>query len=178
MTDPARIIEPAKMLEPVRRPRYFEGRLLSAADLVLEQEYHRGMRHLQNRALGWGIVEGLDVRVTRTGLVVDSGFAIDALGRELVVSEPVVLPVDDTLLQACPDAAVTATWDQVPEGPVPGGDSGGTEFAYWLETPRIVIEPASGVRSPTLVLARVRRRKKKNGLAVDLTARDGFRLRA
>jgi hypothetical protein len=171
--------DPAKMTEPVRRPRYFEGRLLSAADLVLEQEYHRGMRHLQNRALGWGIVEGLDVRVTRTGLVVDSGFAIDALGRELVVSEPVVLPVDDTLLQACPDAAVTATWDQVPEGPVTGGDSGGDpEFAYWLETPSIVIEPASGVRSPTLVLARLRRRKKKAGLVVDFRTRDGFRRRA
>jgi len=49
MTDP---VVPTDYTQATRRPNYFDGRLITAADLRQDQEYHRGMRYLQNRALG------------------------------------------------------------------------------------------------------------------------------
>jgi len=180
MTDP---VVPTDYTQATRRPNYFDGRLITAADLRQDQEYHRGMRYLQNRALGWGIVEGLDVSATAAGITISTGFAIDVLGRELVLAEPQFLAADDPFLLACPDPVVTATWAEVPDGQTPGAPgpdgstdvSGGT-FTTWLEQPLIRITPANSVQPPAIVLARIRRYKKKPP-TVEATGRNMFRWR-
>jgi hypothetical protein len=80
----------------VERPLFFDGERLAAADLKAAQEYHQQMRWLHNRSLhSWGIVLGLEVSATRGDreLKVQSGFALDCLGRELILGEPAVMPV-------------------------------------------------------------------------------------
>lgn len=162
----------------VRRPKYFEGRLLTAADFEQEQQYHRDMRSLHNRALGFGIVEGLDVQASGDVITVSPGFAIDPLGREVVVGGAVQLDADETTLAAVRTLALTVTWAQVPADPVPSDDpsAGPVAYASWLEEPVIALEPPQSVTPPSLVLALVRRRRKK-GVLIDLAGRDAFRLR-
>ena len=175
MSDP---IPTADYTQAARRPNYFDGRLITAADLRQDQEYHRGMRYLQNRAIGWGIVDGLDVSATPAGITIGTGFAIDALGRELVLAEPQFLAADDPFLLSCPNPVVTATWAEVGEGSVAtGGDTSAEPmFTTWLEQPLIRITPEGAVQPPALVLARIRRYKKKP-MTVDAAGRNVFRAR-
>lgn len=72
--------------KPFERLRFFNGRLLTAADFALEQNYFRGKLKLHNRALhGFGIVSGLKVAVQSGKVVVSAGLALDCEGNELVV---------------------------------------------------------------------------------------------
>ena len=51
------------VFEPQRsRPRYFDGRFLAARDLTREQTYFLERQALLGRALGSGVVAGLEVR--------------------------------------------------------------------------------------------------------------------
>jgi hypothetical protein len=89
-----------ELLALAKRVRYLDGRLLTAADLRDEQEYHLRRRRLLNRALhGFGIVTGLDVRVpseaTPPAVVVTPGFALDAWGREVVLAAPQTVGIED-----------------------------------------------------------------------------------
>ena len=71
-----------------RRNNFFSGRLLTAADLQLEQNYFREKQRLHNRALhGFGIVSGLEVSRRRDKLVITAGLALDCEGNEIVVPE-------------------------------------------------------------------------------------------
>ena len=87
----------------LKRPRFFAGRLIDAATLQSEQDYHRRKYRRHNRSLhGFGIVSGLEVRIDATAdsdgrrIVVEPGVAIDYCGEEIAVSESVgfVLPAD------------------------------------------------------------------------------------
>jgi hypothetical protein len=70
------------------RPRYFTGRLLTADDFEAEQQYHIDKQRLHNRMLhGSGIVYGLAVSQQKNLLIVESGLALDCLGREIIVPE-------------------------------------------------------------------------------------------
>jgi hypothetical protein len=70
-----------------RRNNFFVGRLLSAADLELEQNYFRSKLKLHNRLMhGFGIVSGLEVSSS-------SGVALDCEGNEIVVVEPFAQPL-------------------------------------------------------------------------------------
>ena len=87
--------------ETLRRPNYFVGKLIDAADLQLEQEYRLEKNRRHNRHLhGFGIVSGLEVRVDATadsdGVVVDPGYAIDSCGEEIAIPECIrlALPAD------------------------------------------------------------------------------------
>jgi hypothetical protein len=89
--------------ETLRRPNYFFGKLLGAADLQLEQEYHLQKHRRHNRHLhGFGIVSGLEVRVDTSAdsdedrIVVEPGYAIDSCGEEIAIPESVrlALPAD------------------------------------------------------------------------------------
>ncbi len=89
-----RVDIPAALLQAPTRPNYFPGRLLSADDFRLEQEYLNRMRHLQNLAtLGVGVVTGLAVSEEPggTGVRVSAGYAIDAVGREIIVPADVCM---------------------------------------------------------------------------------------
>ena len=79
--------------QSLKRPRFFAGKLLTAADLDLEQQYflERFKRH--NRSLhGFGIVSGLKVIVGAGQIVVEPGLALDCEGNELVVSAAQSIP--------------------------------------------------------------------------------------
>ena len=79
---------------PFVRNNFFAGRLLTAEDLSLEQQYFRRKQQLHNRALhGFGIVAGLEVDRSKkkNTLVVAPGLAIDCQGNEIVVAGPVEL---------------------------------------------------------------------------------------
>ena len=75
--------------QPFERPHFFNGQLLTADDLKLEQDYFRGKSRLHNRFLhGWGVVAGLSVTVDQgASVVVSPGFALDCAGNELVLPE-------------------------------------------------------------------------------------------
>ncbi|MGW0768977.1 hypothetical protein [Streptomyces sp. NPDC002676] len=88
------------------RPAFHEGQVLAAADLSATVEYARGMaarhaRHLHD----WGIAEGLGlVTGGRTDPLTNArfaevsvapGIAVDGTGREVVLTEPVVLRESD-----------------------------------------------------------------------------------
>lgn len=71
-----------------RRNNFFGGRLLTQADLELEQIYFREKQRLHNRALhGFGIVSGLEVSRRRDRLIITVGLALDCEGNEIVVAE-------------------------------------------------------------------------------------------
>ena len=81
----------------IERPRYFPGQLLTDADLTSELNYVIEKNKLHNRYLhGWGVVCGLKVKCAPccTGhgsngkVVVESGYAIDCCGNDIVVSNP------------------------------------------------------------------------------------------
>jgi hypothetical protein len=89
--------------ETLKRPRFFAGRLIDAATLQSEQDYHREKHRRHNRTLhGVGIVSGLEVRVDVTTdpdgdrIVVEPGYAIGRCGEEIEVPESVrlALPAD------------------------------------------------------------------------------------
>lgn len=75
------------------RNNYFYGKLLTARDFQGEQEYLNGKRRFINRTLhGTGIVCGLGVlKPDDASIVLQSGFALDAGGREVVVPETQVI---------------------------------------------------------------------------------------
>ena len=80
----------------VERPLFFEGQRLMPADLVALQAFDRELRWLHNRSLhGWGVVQGFTAsgaRGDRT-VTVTGGYALDCLGRELVLAGSRVLDV-------------------------------------------------------------------------------------
>src|SRR6476659_1168112 len=105
------------MAEPPRRVNFFEGLLLTAADLAAEQEYHRGMRYLHNRLHGYGTVAGLEVTVTRGLVRVSPGTGIDVLGREIVVTAPLVLRLEPHQNARGWVRDLVIIWREVPDSP-------------------------------------------------------------
>jgi hypothetical protein len=76
-------------LRHLKRNRFFSGKLLTAEDLALEQEYFRERQKRHNRYLhGFGIVFGLAVSRSGSAVVIAPGLAIDCQGNEIVVPEP------------------------------------------------------------------------------------------
>lgn len=80
----------------LERPAFFDGQRLTAADLTAVQSYHRELRWLHNRSLhNWGIAFGLAVtglRGERT-VRIQPGYALDCKGRDLILSEPLEMPI-------------------------------------------------------------------------------------
>ncbi|TBL80766.1 hypothetical protein [Paenibacillus thalictri] len=78
---------------PFERNRYFYGKLLTVRDFMSEQSYYSDKRRLTNRLLfGSGVVSGLQaVAVDDKSVSVETGVALDQLGREIVVPSPVAM---------------------------------------------------------------------------------------
>ena len=72
------------------RNNYFFGKLMTVRDFESEQAYMNSKRKLNNKMMGGsGIVSGLDViLVDNKTFSLESGMALDYMGREIVVSEP------------------------------------------------------------------------------------------
>jgi hypothetical protein len=139
---------------PLKRPTYFSGRLLDAATLTAEQDYHREKIRRHNRALvGYGVVTGLDVRVERSGgdagpkIVVGAGYAVDRRGEEIC------LPCEVRILPPAKGepAFVTIRFWEHPLSPSPAG---GQPAASEMEE-ACVIGIGSQVLSTAIALARL-----------------------
>lgn len=89
-------MRPSEPSIPVDRITYRTGQLLTARDLRDEERRHLHLRWLHHLYLhdGWGIVQGLEISLDKNTLAVSPGYAVDAWGRDLLLSEPrtVVLP--------------------------------------------------------------------------------------
>jgi hypothetical protein len=88
----------------MKRVHYFNGQLLSAADLQTEQDYHLSkQRRLNLRAPGPGVVSGLEVSIHPScGEVhVRPGVAIDPRGNEIVVDTPQILSLPKDASEVC-----------------------------------------------------------------------------
>src|SRR5262245_31968611 len=80
----------------LERPAFFENQRLTAADLTATQSYNRELRWLHNRSLhSWGIAFGFAVSGPRgaQSVRVESGYAIDCIGRDLVLDEAREMPI-------------------------------------------------------------------------------------
>jgi len=76
---------------------YYTGKLLHATDFIRDQSYGNSKLEFLNRKFhGWGIIEGLEVRLGRDGkLFLSRGSAIDPQGRILVVPEDRLVKPED-----------------------------------------------------------------------------------
>jgi hypothetical protein len=80
-----------------KRLNFFKGLFTKAEDWLEEQSYHIEKRKLHNRCFhAAGVVMGegsnLKIRVDEGRLTVEPGYAVDGLGRDLYLSEPLALP--------------------------------------------------------------------------------------
>lgn len=128
------------------RVQYLEGRVLTARDLMDEQESriaawrrHRVAHH------GPGVLQGLDVSLDSTALAIQPGNAVDAGGRELRVRDPIQTSAADVARQVdlgdtgTATLAVALVWARRPETRQSGGENPGPESsAVWIEETRLV----------------------------------------
>ena len=87
--------------ECLTRPRFFCGQLLTDQDLSALTEWSQDKFKLDRHKHGWGIVNGMQVRCDQTNrsrVVVDTGYAVDPCGNDIVVCEPSAVDFSD----ACP----------------------------------------------------------------------------
>jgi len=109
----------------IRNPNFFEGRLLTAADLRDDQKAHRERQRLLGRAIGAGVVEGLTVSLetaptagVQQTVTIAQGYALNGEGQLLCLKQditadivpPTVVPEPPaTLFARCEDATPTPT---------------------------------------------------------------------
>jgi len=79
-------------LYPFQRNRYYVGKLLTSADFQAEQDYYNNRDRFMNSMMyGSGIVCGLSVvSLDDLSILVESGMAIDGMGREIVLDTSTV----------------------------------------------------------------------------------------
>jgi hypothetical protein len=87
--------------QPLQRINFFTGRLLTAQDLMAEQDYHREKQRRHNlHCHGYGVVDGLKVSIEReaskSSVVVGPGVAIDPTGDEVDLCAPAKLPLPES----------------------------------------------------------------------------------
>ena len=91
---------PRDLQIPFDRVTYRDGQLLASRDLQDDVRVDQRLRSLHTRYLHetWGIALGFTVTggAGSTSLHVGPGYAIDSLGRELLLAEDLDLPVPDT----------------------------------------------------------------------------------
>ncbi|MBQ3105281.1 MAG: hypothetical protein IJC59_05400 [Lachnospiraceae bacterium] len=79
-------------LYPFERNRYYPGKMLASADFQAEQVYFNSKRRFINNLMyGSGVVCGLGVfNLDDLSLMIESGVAIDGMGREIIIETSVV----------------------------------------------------------------------------------------
>jgi hypothetical protein len=94
---------------PFDRITYRDGQLLTALDLGDEHRREARLRRLHSRYLHetWGIALGFEVQKEGTGaVVVGPGYAVDGMGRDLLLAEGMHLPVPNVPGQQTPETFV------------------------------------------------------------------------
>jgi hypothetical protein len=129
--------------QALERVQFREGQYLTADDLNQEQLYrisqwrrHRASSHT------WGIVRGLTLNLTRDqGLEITPGVAVDGFGRELIVSQTLLIE-KTTLDNVRSDDSAIDVWllyARVPEVVGQSGrwDCGPGQHNRWCEETRV-----------------------------------------
>lgn len=128
------------------RATFFDGMVLSEADLMREQSYWRRKRKLTNRALGDGVVWGLlaEWNAKTRNFTVCPGYGLSCCGDDLVVECPETVP-ESSLIDKCSEDfrwLLTDRFDKCgdarPDGPVSAALL--LEFAECPEDPRQTYE--------------------------------------
>jgi hypothetical protein len=108
--------------DPISRPIYFAGELLSVDDFASEQNYHREKQRRHNlHCHGFGVVQGLKVSTAHTDssstVAIEPGVAIDPAGNEieLCTTAKLQLPESTTAIQ------VGIRFSERLRAPVPSG---------------------------------------------------------
>ena len=155
-------------LRSLKRVHYFHGKVLSAEDFTAEQEYQLEKFRRHNRYLhGPGVVSGLEVSVSGDSsegckLIVTPGYAIDPLGREIVIpelQEQAITSTDEKVVYICLHYAERET-DPVPVV----GEVGGTELfeqSRMEEFFDIRFETADTCPEDGIQLARLKHKKRR-----------------
>jgi hypothetical protein len=124
--------------EPPSRVNYFSGRLLTPEDLAAEQQAVRDKQWLHNRLLhGYGVATGLAVTVERDTVHVLPGIAIDRLGREIVLTEPLCVDGSSVNRESHGRVQVVIAWAEEPVGEVIGPD--GPVPSRFVERPHLLL---------------------------------------
>jgi hypothetical protein len=106
----------------LKRNRFFSGKLLTAEDLELEQEYFREKLKRHNRYLhGFGIVFGLEVSKSVSAIVISPGLAIDCQGNEVLLAEPLKQSMPNPDLGSTLFLTISYVEKETDPFPLPGG---------------------------------------------------------
>ncbi len=79
------------------RIRPFNGMFITREDMETEQRFFRMKNKLQNRAMGKGVVWGLNLQRYANSICIEPGYAVDCCGNDLVVTEPYRVSIDALL---------------------------------------------------------------------------------
>ncbi len=140
------------------RTHYFDGRLLTAADLIRDQHYLDMRLREVGQVLGSGVVRGLEVALRPDGvLTARPGQAITPAGRVIGLHTPQSVPLLDqgrlAALNDAPDGrlgsglyVVAIQYEERGEGaaeawPADLGDRRGLQADHWVEGARLVLVP-------------------------------------
>lgn len=112
------IIDPATALT---RLWYFDGRFLRAEGFRLDQEYVRSLVALSNRAVGTGVVHGLDVDLLGDRLRVEGGLGLAPSGRVVHLASTTDLGIGELIARSTGALQKTSLGASVPPdfGPCP-----------------------------------------------------------
>ena len=136
---------------PLKRVNYFTGQLLTADDLIAEQNYHLEKHRQHNRLChGYGVIEGLNVSVAKENgkstVIVGPGAAIDSAGNLIQLCDPARL----TLPESGTPLFVAIRFAECPTDPVPtlGEPSSGLgnseQYARIQEQCEVFLSPTAG----------------------------------
>ena len=137
------------MSTDIERLLFYERQYLQSLDFTAEQNYHLEMRRRLNLALHlWGIVYGLELRKGEVvpgapeQFYVSEGMAIDAYGREIVLSAKHLLSnnLDETRMagEGAYSAWIGYQRTAIAQGGFRQGDAE-TQFSRWKESFEILI---------------------------------------
>jgi hypothetical protein len=147
---------------PFERNRYYYGKLLTAKDFENEQVYFNNKRRLVNKTIhGMGIICGLNTYMADdVSLIIETGAALDYLGREIVISEPLIKKIttiegfehtksDQVYLGISYDEALT---DKAYAPMNDEGQEDGMQFNKVRENYRLFIEAEEEISKPNHLL--------------------------
>ncbi|MCB0139992.1 MAG: hypothetical protein KDE50_08820, partial [Caldilineaceae bacterium] len=143
----------------VKRVRFFDGQYLQDQDFVDEQHYQIDRQRRHNRTLHVaGIADGLGVTavVGAPQVVVAAGTAIDADGRQIVVTDESVTARTINLANYLSRTVhLYLLFQEVESNPQA---SGSADFGRWLEQPQFVVvdvQTTYEFATPPVLLGRV-----------------------
>ena len=139
----------------MKRVHYFKEQLLTAEVFQTEQDYNLNKRRLQNRQnLGVGVVSGLHVSTQTDGIHIFPGVAIDPLGREIIVTEPQIVPYPS----GHDAVSLLISYTEKPTDPAPaaGEQTNGPEYTRVEEGIVLELTPSDTGNENAVVVARLR----------------------